>query len=220
MPRAVVKRDVEGFDIVDHLAAQQAVHAATIVANHAAKRAAGVGGGIGGVGEVMNFRCIAEAVEHDSRLNTGEPGLRVNGRERVHVAGVVEDHGYVDALAGRAGSGSARQNGCAGGAAGSKRGFHIRSIARIDHADGELTIVRRVGCVKGAGTGIETDFTAKIMPEKSFELAVSGEALMGQWAFKDRKGRITHPKMVTRLTKRVRKQVSATATLPQRCRGR
>src|ERR1019366_4800796 len=50
---AVVENDVEGFDVVGNFAAEQAVDAATVVADHAAEGAAVVGGRVGSVGEVV-----------------------------------------------------------------------------------------------------------------------------------------------------------------------
>ncbi len=74
--RAVVENDVERFDVVGDLAAQQAVHAATVVADHAAEGAARVGGGIGRVGEVVQLGGFAQAVENDARLNDGQLRFR------------------------------------------------------------------------------------------------------------------------------------------------
>ena len=106
--RAIVENDVERLHVVYGFAAHQPVDAATVVADDAAKRAPGMSGGIGRVGEVMHFGGVAQAVENDARLNTGEPGSRIDRRERVHVPRVVEDHGHVDALAGKAGTRAAR----------------------------------------------------------------------------------------------------------------
>ena len=50
--------------------------AATVVADHAAEGAAGVGGGVGRIGEVVEFGGVAEPVEDDSRLDDGEFGGR------------------------------------------------------------------------------------------------------------------------------------------------
>ena len=74
--RAVVENDVERLHIVNGLAAQQAVHAATVVADNAAEGAAGVGGGIGRVGKVMHFCGVAQAIEHDAGFDAGKLGLR------------------------------------------------------------------------------------------------------------------------------------------------
>jgi hypothetical protein len=116
--RAVVENNVERFDVVDHFAGQQAVDAATVVADHAAEGAAGVRRGVGGVGQVVELGGLAQAVEDDARLDARQLGGGVDGGEAVHVAGEVEDHGDVGALAGQAGARAARQDGGSGGAAG------------------------------------------------------------------------------------------------------
>ena len=67
--RAVVEQDVERFDVVDNFAAQQPMDAATVVADHAAERAAGVGGGVGRVGQVVELGGVAQAVENDAGLD-------------------------------------------------------------------------------------------------------------------------------------------------------
>ena len=74
--RAVVEDDVERFDIVDDFAAEQAVDAATVVADHAAEGAARVRCRVGGVGEVMQLGGVAEAVENDARLDTAPASPR------------------------------------------------------------------------------------------------------------------------------------------------
>ncbi len=60
MPRSVVEHNVQAFDVVDDFAAQQPMHAATVVADHAAQRAAAVRGGIGRVGQVVHLGCFAQ----------------------------------------------------------------------------------------------------------------------------------------------------------------
>ena len=98
--------------------------------------------------------------------------------EAVHVAGIIEDHGHIGALAGQAGSGAPRQNSSTGGPAGSQGGLYVRGVTREDDADGELAVVGGVGGVEGAGTEIETDFAAKVFLEQGFELAMGREAFV------------------------------------------
>ena len=68
-PRAVVQHDVERVDVVDGLAAHQRVHAARVVADHAAERAAAVRRRIGRERQVVHFGGVAHAIEHDARLH-------------------------------------------------------------------------------------------------------------------------------------------------------
>lgn len=51
--------------------------AAGIVANHAAESAAGVGGGVGRVGEVVELGGVAEAVKDEAGLDDGKARCRV-----------------------------------------------------------------------------------------------------------------------------------------------
>ena len=181
--RAVVEHDVERFDVVNDFAAEQAVDAATVVADHAAEGAAGVSGGIGRVGEVMEFGGVAQAVENDAGLDARQLLRGVESMERIHVARIVEDHGHVDALAGEAGARAAGQHGGAGGAAGGQCGFNVGGVAREDDADGKLAVVRGVGGVESARAEIEADKiggirAAKRFFEEGFELAMRREALM------------------------------------------
>jgi hypothetical protein len=81
-------------------------------------------------------------------------------------------------LAGKTGSRAARQDSGSGGAAGGQSGLDIRCVAGQNHADWKLTVIRGVGCVKGARSKIETDIAAQGFFEKSFQLAVSGKAFM------------------------------------------
>ena len=49
----------------------------------------------------MQFGRIAQPVEYDARLNRGQLGSGINGTQRIHVAGKIEDHGDIGALARR-----------------------------------------------------------------------------------------------------------------------
>ncbi len=148
--RAVVENDVERFNVVYDLAAEQAMHAATVVTDHAAKRAAGVRRGIGRVGELMRFGGVAQTVKDNAWLDACKFGAGVQGRECVHVPRVIKDHGHIDALAGEACAGTTREHSSARGAAGGQCRLNVGRIARKNDADGELAIVRRVRGVKSA----------------------------------------------------------------------
>jgi len=182
---SVIEDDVKGLDVIDDLAAEQAVDAATVVADHAAEGAAGVGCGIGRVGEVVEFGGVAETVKDDAGLDYGQPGIGINGCEAVHVFGVVEDYRYIGALASETGASAARQDGRSGGAAGGECGLNVGGVAGQNDADGKLTVVGGIGGVESAGTKIETDFATEGFLELGFKLAMGGEALV----FKRRQSR-------------------------------
>src|ERR1700677_1017314 len=126
------------------------MHAATVVADHAAECTAGVRRGIGRIGKLMQLGGLAQAVENDARLNTSEPGAGVDRSERVHVPRVVKDDGHVDALTREAGARTTRKNSGAGGAASSQCRLDVGCVARKNDADRELTVVRRVRSIKSA----------------------------------------------------------------------
>ena len=176
------------------------MNSATVIADHAAEGAAGMGGGIGAVGEVMEFGGVAEAVKHDAGLDAGQLGLGIDGVEPVHVARVVKDDGDVGALAGEGGSGASRQDGGSCGAAGGEGGFNVGGVARVEDADGKLAVVGGVRGVEGAGAEVEED----VAPERGFEtrleLAVGGEALMGEGRGVGKNGKSAHAGMVARRT--------------------
>ncbi len=77
------------------------------------------------------------------------------------MAGVVEDNGHVNALAGETGSRAARQNGGSRRAAGGQCGFNIRRVAGKDNADWKLAVVGGVGRVKRARAKIEANLAVE-----------------------------------------------------------
>ena len=69
---AVVEQHAHGINIVDSFAAHERMHAAGVVADHAAESTAAMGGGIGSEGQMMTLRSLAHAIENnpgfDARL--------------------------------------------------------------------------------------------------------------------------------------------------------
>ncbi len=116
----------------------------------------------------------------------------------MHVARVVKDHSYVDALAGNTCARAARQNRSAGCAAGCESRFHIACVTGKNNADGKLAIVGAIGGVKGARAKIEADLSAQRLLQQRFQLAVCGEPLMVERSRirKDGKRKCTHAEMV------------------------
>src|SRR5438874_6942434 len=74
----LIREDVQGVDIVVRLSAHHRMHTAGIISDHAAERAVGMCGRIGGEGEMMPLGGITQLVEHDTRQHAR--GLR-NGIE-------------------------------------------------------------------------------------------------------------------------------------------
>ena len=84
--QAVVGDDIEFVDVVDRLAAHDRVHAAGVVADHAAQRAAVVGDGVGAEGQVATFSGRPQGVEDDPGLDAGGLPVVVEHQDLVHIA--------------------------------------------------------------------------------------------------------------------------------------
>ena len=97
---AVIGEDFQILDVVVGLAGHHGMHAAGVVADHAAESAAAVSGRVGPKGEVMFFGCGAQTVEHDSGLYAGDAAGRIDFEDPRHVLGKIEDDGNVAALSG------------------------------------------------------------------------------------------------------------------------
>jgi hypothetical protein len=142
---------------------------------------------------VVLFCRFAEAVEDDAGLDYCQLCCRIDRAELVHVLRVIEDDGYVGALAGERGSATAGEDGCADRAAGCERGFDVGGVAGQDDADGKLTVIRGVGGVEGARAHVEFDFATEDGFEARFEFTMGGEALVVErLVIEDRERRSGH----------------------------
>src|SRR6516225_9669242 len=75
--QAVVGQDLEFLDVAVSLARHDRMHAAGVVANHASQRAAAVTGGIGTVGQLVFLGGVAQVIENDSGLDSGDAALGI-----------------------------------------------------------------------------------------------------------------------------------------------
>ena len=83
--RAVVQQHIERFDIVDGLSAHQRVHAAGVVADHAADGAAVVRRGVGSEGELAAFGFGTQRVQHNAGLDARTTAFVVHRYDAAHV---------------------------------------------------------------------------------------------------------------------------------------
>src|SRR5438094_4924524 len=127
----------------------------------------------------MNFRSIAERIADNTWLNPCVLLRRIHLENPVHVLRVVEYNGNVAALARKAGSGATRQDRRSELTAGGHGCNHVVIVAWNDHADRRLAVVRALGSVDGACTGVEPDFAMKHAPQFEFELFCRGERIYG-----------------------------------------
>ena len=166
---AVISKDVEGLDVVVGFAGHDRVHAAGVVADHAAKRAAVVSCGIGREGQVMLFGLAAQTIEHHAGLHASDASLGIDFEDACHVLRKIENDGRVTALSSKRGAAAAGEKRSVMLAAESDSGEDIFFIARNHDANRDLPVVRSVGCVKGAAAGIKTDFAAKMAAKRGLK---------------------------------------------------
>jgi hypothetical protein len=138
------------------------MNAAGVVADHAAKRAAVMRGGIGAEGEVMFFGGGAQMVKNDSGLHAGDAADGIDFENLRHVPGEIENDGDVAALSGERGAAATAEKRSSELAANLDCGDHIIRVAGKHNADRHLAIVGAVGGVEGAGAAVEADFTSDL----------------------------------------------------------
>ena len=162
-PGAVVEQHVERLDVVGGDAGQDRVHAAGVVADHAAERAAAVRGGIGAEGEVVllgGARAGGRARCRAARARSAALGVELEDPRQVLAE--VDQHGVVDGLAGEAGAGAAGER---SGAPCPRQSatVAITSSTRAGHHDAErdLTVDRGVVGVQRAAAVAEADLAAR-----------------------------------------------------------
>src|SRR5436853_120789 len=81
------------LDVVVGLAAHHGVHAARVVADHAAQRAVTMGGWVRRKGEVVHLGSVSEIVQDGAGLHPRTLGVGVDLQHLVHVLREVEDDG-------------------------------------------------------------------------------------------------------------------------------
>ena len=172
-PQAVVGEDVESFDVVVGLSRHDGMHAAGVVADHAAERAAVVGGRVGRESQMMFFGGVAQVVENHSGLHPGGAPLGIDLHDVTHVAGEIEHQGDVAALPGERSSAAAAEERSAVLARERDGGDDVIGVTGKNHADRDLAIVGAVGGVESAAAGIETDVAADVRRKACSSAAAS-----------------------------------------------
>src|SRR5213594_5117044 len=127
----------------------------------------------------MNFRGIAQRIADDTWLNPRVLSGRIHLENPVHVLRVVKHNGNIAALPRKAGSCATRQDRRAELTAGGHGSNHVVVVAWKYYADRRLAVVRAVGGVHRARTGVEPDFAAEHTPQFEFEFFCRAEYIDG-----------------------------------------
>ena len=167
--KAVIGEDIESFDVVVGLARHYGMHAAGIVADHAAQGAAVVAGRVRGESQMMFLGGVAQVVENHAGLHPGGAARGIDLQDVAHVAGEIEHQGDVAALSGQRSSAAAAQQGRAILARQGDGGDNVIGVAGKNYADRDLAIVGAVGGVESAAAGIKTDVAAEVLAEGLFQ---------------------------------------------------
>ncbi len=162
---AVVREDLQLVDVVDGLAGHERVHAARVVADHSAERAAAVRRGVGAEREVVLLSGIAQVIEDDARLHPREAQCGIHLRDVVHVLREVEYDGDVAALSRKGCPSTAGKDWGAVLARQGHGGDDVVRAAREHDADGNLPVVGSVGRVESARPVVEPNLTLDDAPQ-------------------------------------------------------
>ena len=158
-------------DVIGGSARHHRMHAAGIVAHHAAEGVVIVGRWIGTEGEAMLFRSVAQNVENAPRFNARELFCGIDFDDAVQVFREVHQNRCIARLAAKTGPAAARQERRAVFAAAMHRRKHIRYGLRDDHSDGDLPVVGCVGRIQRPAHIVEAHLTLDV------PLQLGGEAL-------------------------------------------
>jgi hypothetical protein len=144
---AVVQQQLQRDHALGRPAPGNRVRAAGVVADHAAERAAAVGGWVRPHVQAVDGGGAAQVVEDHPRLGPGDAPLRVDLDDPVQMAGAVDHHAAADRLPGDAGPAAAEGQRHARLAAGRQRGLDVGGVAREDDAQRHAAVQRGVAGV-------------------------------------------------------------------------
>jgi hypothetical protein len=164
-PDAVVREDVQRLHVVGGARAgavelrHHGMHAAGIVADHAAERAVCVRRRIGPERQPVPLGGVPQIVEDGSGLYACAAAPGVDLQHAVHVFREIEADGDIAALARQAGAAATAEHGRPIVSACRQRALHVFDVAGNDDADRRLPVIGPVGRVQRAAAAIEPDFS-------------------------------------------------------------
>ncbi len=138
------------------------VNAARVVADHATDGAMTMRGGIRPESEAMFLRRLPHPIQHNARLHGRQPLRRINRHDLIEVFRQVHHHRNVAALPGQTRSRPRAKEGARHAFRETDGLSDVLDIARNNHANRHLTIVRAIGRIKRPVTVAEADFAPDI----------------------------------------------------------
>ena len=154
-PGAVVEQHLQLHDVVDHFPGALSGRPARVVADHAAERAVRVGGRQRPELQAGRPELVVEHIHDDARLHQAGAVLPVDLQQPVAVLRPVQNHRGVGAFAGEAGPAAAGQHRGVVAPAHLDRGHRGFDRTRHHHAERDLPVVRGIGGVRPARSGVE-----------------------------------------------------------------
>ena len=142
--------------MVEGLAVDNGVRAASVVADAAADAGAVGGGGIRSVLEAVGGNLAGELFEDDAGLHAGPLLFGIHLQNIVEVLAEIQDDGVVDGLAGEAGAAGTGQDGNAFARAKLDNGLYVGRVPRDDDSHGFHLVDAGVGAVEQPRVGVET----------------------------------------------------------------
>ncbi|MGX1222642.1 hypothetical protein RKD42_003901 [Streptomyces ambofaciens] len=136
------------------------VGAAGVVADHAAERAAAVGGGVGAEAQAVRGGGVLETVEDQARLDDGRTRLGIESDQPVHVPGEVQHHAGARRLPGDRRPAAPRHHRYAELPAHLQYRGHVVGVPRRHDTERDPPVVRGVHGGQRPGGGVEPDLAA------------------------------------------------------------
>ena len=165
--RAVGEHHLERVHVVDGLAVDDRLAPRGVVADHAADRRPVGRRGVRAEPEAVRASGAVEVLLHDPRPDAHAPGLGIEVRDRVHVAGGVEhDPAGADRLARQARPGAAADDGDLVAAGGDDRRGDVVGVAGEGHEQRLGRVHARVAGEQVAGVGVVADLAAQLAPQR------------------------------------------------------
>ncbi len=162
---ALVCKDVEFLDVIDGFTCHHRVHAARVVADHAADRAVLMRRRIGSERELVFFSGVIQVIPDDTRLNARDLRLGIERKQSVQVFGKVDNDGDVAGLPGEAGTAAPSEDGHPAAAALFDSRNHIIDGSGNHHADWRLAVNRKIGGVQRARARVKANFAFNAFPQ-------------------------------------------------------